>query len=157
MGAIEFDETELSNLEEIGKKLFADEHDPRSVAYQRILKRPPIRWLRVSLYIAAPIVISVLMGLIMGYCHAPKVLCGVGIGIFLLVYILVTLKKAVIGAVKIYQHFAPASLRNKCRFEPSCSEYMILSIEKYGLIKGLKKGCGRLKRCNIHHGGYDYP
>ena len=75
----------------------------------------------------------------------------------LTIYFVLTLKKAVICAVKIYQRFAPDSLRNKCRFEPSCSEYMILAVEKYGVIKGVIKGIDRLKRCNVDGGGFDYP
>src|SRR6266540_563290 len=35
-----------------------------------------------------------------------------------------------------------------CRFYPSCSHYAIISLEKYGLIQGVKLLFGRLKRCN---------
>ena len=45
----------------------------------------------------------------------------------------------------------------KCRFEPSCSQYMILSLQKYGLWKGLAKGIDRLKRCRAKDGGFDEP
>ena len=34
---------------------------------------------------------------------------------------------------------------------------MILSLEKYGLIRGLRKGVDRLRRCNVHGGGFDDP
>jgi putative component of membrane protein insertase Oxa1/YidC/SpoIIIJ protein YidD len=34
---------------------------------------------------------------------------------------------------------------------------MILALQKYGLWKGLRKGIDRLRRCNIHNGGFDYP
>ena len=45
-----------------------------------------------------------------------------------------------------------------CRFEPSCSRYMIGALRKYGLFKGLAKGIGRLCRCHPWHpGGYDPP
>ena len=74
-----------------------------------------------------------------------------------LIYVAVTAKRAVICGVRIYQRFAPDSVRNKCRFEPSCSDYMILAIEKYGLVKGLRRGIGRLKRCNVNGGGFDMP
>jgi len=40
-----------------------------------------------------------------------------------------------------------------CRFYPSCSEYCIKSIEKYGVVKGLLKGVGRILRCNPFNGG----
>ncbi len=43
-----------------------------------------------------------------------------------------------------------------CRFSPSCSDYAILSIEKYGIIKGGLKASWRIIRCNPwNKGGYD--
>ena len=35
-----------------------------------------------------------------------------------------------------------------CRMYPSCSEYMILSVEKFGVLRGIFKGIGRIFRCN---------
>lgn len=43
-----------------------------------------------------------------------------------------------------------------CRFHPTCSEYMIQSIEKKGVIKGALAGCWRILRCNPwNKGGND--
>jgi putative membrane protein insertion efficiency factor len=43
-----------------------------------------------------------------------------------------------------------------CRFSPTCSEYAIQSIEKYGLIKGGILSIWRVLRCNpFNKGGYD--
>jgi len=67
------------------------------------------------------------------------------------------MKKILILLVRLYQKTAPTRIRNSCRFEPSCSEYMILSLQKYGVRKGLTKGLDRLKRCKIPNGGMDYP
>jgi uncharacterized protein len=70
----------------------------------------------------------------------------------------------VIGLVRFYQKtlsfdhgilkiFAPYG---RCRFHPTCSEYAINAIEKYGLIKGAPKVCWRILRCNPwNKGGYD--
>lgn len=45
-----------------------------------------------------------------------------------------------------------------CRFEPSCSRYMIGALRKYGPIKGLLRGIARIGRCHPWHpGGYDPP
>jgi putative membrane protein insertion efficiency factor len=45
---------------------------------------------------------------------------------------------------------------NACRFTPSCSEYTIEALEKYGLIKGLEMGINRLGRCHPWGGsGFD--
>jgi putative membrane protein insertion efficiency factor len=45
-----------------------------------------------------------------------------------------------------------------CRFEPSCSAYMILAVEKHGAVKGFFKGVWRIIRCNpFSKGGEDVP
>ena len=141
----------------MGNDLFNDEQDPRSLNYVRILKRPQINWFKVVLYVLLPAM--VLAALIIGFRHlGVSTVVSVYLAIIvLLVYIMLTLKRAIICVVKIYQRYAPDSVRNKCRFEPSCSEYMILAIEKYGLFRGVRKGIRRLKRCNINGGGFDYP
>jgi len=43
-----------------------------------------------------------------------------------------------------------------CRFRPTCSNYAISAIEKYGIIKGGAKALWRVFRCNpFNHGGWD--
>ncbi len=46
-----------------------------------------------------------------------------------------------------------------CIFTPTCSEYAILAIKKYGFLKGSLKSVWRILRCNPFnkHGGYDPP
>ncbi len=157
MKEIIFTKEQLYNLDEIGKNLFNDEQDPRSSTYIRKLKRPPINWIKLILnmlilgFVLAALVVVLKY---FGFSTTISVLIAAAV---LMVYILIMLKRVIIGLIKIYQRYAPDSLRNKCRFEPSCSEYMILTIEKYGLIKGLRKGICRLKRCNIDGGGFDFP
>ena len=56
-----------------------------------------------------------------------------------------------------YQRLAPVRLRQTCRFEPSCSHYMLIAIERYGVYKGVAKGVRRLCRCHPPNGGIDYP
>jgi putative membrane protein insertion efficiency factor len=61
-------------------------------------------------------------------------------------------------AIRLYQYTLSPLLGNVCRFEPSCSRYMIASLQKYGLIKGFWRGTLRLLRCHPWHpGGYDPP
>ena len=68
------------------------------------------------------------------------------------------LKKAVIGCIKLYQHYAPEEIRRRCLFKPTCSEYAILAIQKYGLIIGLIKAYIRLfKKCRGNIYRIDYP
>ena len=46
----------------------------------------------------------------------------------------------------------------QCRFYPTCSEYAVLAIEKYGVFRGGLKAVKRLARCNpFCEGGIDYP
>lgn len=75
--------------------------------------------------------------------------------IVVLTYIL--LRRAAVGAVLMYKAFAPLSVRGECRFEPSCSTYMVMAINKYGLIIGILKGIHRIWRCHPPNGGVDYP
>jgi len=70
---------------------------------------------------------------------------------------IVCLKPLAIWMILMYQRFAPTKVRMACFFEPSCSEYMKLAIEKYGLIRGIIKGCDRLGRCHFPNHGKDYP
>lgn len=61
---------------------------------------------------------------------------------------ILALKPAIIGAVHLYQRYAPERVRRKCLCKPTCSEYAILAIEKYGVIRGVCKSCIRLlKKC----------
>ncbi len=58
--------------------------------------------------------------------------------------------------IKIYQKFISPLKSASCRFYPSCSEYMIQAIQKYGILKGSFLGIKRILKCNPYHpGGYD--
>ena len=75
-------------------------------------------------------------------------------------FLVLTLVKAKVflrNSILIYQKYAPEKLRLSCLYTPTCSEYMLLSIEKYGLLKGCKKGIRRLCRCHYPNGGEDIP
>ena len=66
-----------------------------------------------------------------------------------------------IAAVRVYQvTLGPilAAFGPVCRYEPSCSRYMIGALEKYGVVRGVAKGVARILRCHPWHpGGYDPP
>ena len=158
MKQVIFSEEQLKNLDDIGKELFNDEQDPRSSVYKRKLIRPKISLIKtLLLYILLPALAITAVLVLLNYIGLSETNIVIIVAAILLAYIFLTTKRMFICAIKLYQKYAPDSLRNKCRFEPSCSEYMILAIEKYGLIKGLQKGICRLKRCNIDGGGFDFP
>lgn len=157
MKTIRFDESQISNLKQIAQSLFEDETDPRSNSYKRIILRPKINWLILVGWLLIPIALILFLNFIFSIINL-SVYYKISIVIIVLsLYICLTAKSITIFAIKVYQRYAPYTVRLKCRFEPSCSEYMILSIQKYGLIKGIYLGIKRLKRCNIDGGGFDYP
>ncbi len=69
------------------------------------------------------------------------------------------MKKICIWLLKKYKKYISpifAFFGVHCKFYPSCSEYMIQAIEKYGCIKGVFIGIKRLLRCHpFAKGGYD--
>ena len=66
------------------------------------------------------------------------------------------IKKIFIFPVKLYKKFISPLLGNNCRFQPTCSEYMMQALETHGAAKGLALGTWRLLRCNPWaKGGYD--
>jgi putative membrane protein insertion efficiency factor len=67
------------------------------------------------------------------------------------------MKTIIVKLVRQYQKRVPRRVREACRFEPSCSCYLILAVEKYGALRGLGRGMGRLFRCHQPNGGNDYP
>jgi len=64
--------------------------------------------------------------------------------------------KLIIGFVKVYRSTIGALFVGHCRHYPSCSQYMIDSIKKYGPWRGSYKGIKRILRCHpFGSGGYD--
>lgn len=63
-----------------------------------------------------------------------------------------------LALLEAYRRFVPLDRRPACRFTPSCSTYMALSIRKYGLWNGGRRGLHRLRRCTAFvPGGEDQP
>jgi len=68
------------------------------------------------------------------------------------------LKDLVILLIKFYQKFISPLTPGNCRYYPSCSNYAVMAIEKYGVLKGSLKAFYRILRCNpFSKGGVDYP
>jgi len=63
-----------------------------------------------------------------------------------------------IAGVRLYQIFLSPVLGRQCRFLPTCSQYFILAVKKYGAVRGAYRGVLRICRCHpFHPGGYDPP
>ena len=68
------------------------------------------------------------------------------------------MSKLFIMLVRFYQKRISPLFGAKCRFYPTCSEYAILAVKKYGFIKGFFKAVFRILRCHpFSKGGIDYP
>ena len=66
------------------------------------------------------------------------------------------LAKACIGLVRFYQVFISPLKGPTCRFYPTCSQYALESLKKYGPFKGGYLAVRRILRCHpFHKGGYD--
>ncbi|MBI1181809.1 MAG: membrane protein insertion efficiency factor YidD [Alphaproteobacteria bacterium] len=62
----------------------------------------------------------------------------------------------VTGPVRLYQRHLSLAIGARCIYRPSCSQYMIDAVERYGLLRGVAKGLGRIARCRPQaSGGYD--
>lgn len=64
----------------------------------------------------------------------------------------------VIGLVRVYRVTLGPFFAGRCRFEPTCSAYMIEAVEKHGPWRGVVMGLKRIGRCHPWHpGGWDPP
>lgn len=60
------------------------------------------------------------------------------------------------GAIRVYQMSLSRALPPSCRFFPSCSQYTLEAVAKYGALKGAWLGARRILRCQpFSPGGYD--
>ena len=58
--------------------------------------------------------------------------------------------------IRWYQRFISPALPPSCRFTPSCSQYTLKAMERYGVVRGGWLGVKRIVRCHpFHPGGYD--
>lgn len=58
--------------------------------------------------------------------------------------------------IRAYQLAISPLLGNRCRFHPSCSEYSVDALRRYGVSRGLWLAMRRVGRCHPWHpGGYD--
>ncbi|MBP5615698.1 MAG: membrane protein insertion efficiency factor YidD [Alphaproteobacteria bacterium] len=66
------------------------------------------------------------------------------------------MRNFLIYLVRLYQKFISPFCHGCCRFQPTCSAYMIEALQKHGVIKGLWLGIRRILRCHPWGGhGHD--
>lgn len=67
------------------------------------------------------------------------------------------MKRIIIFFIKFYRlHISPFKGGNSCRFIPTCSQYALDAVNKYGAFKGSYLAIKRILKCHpFHKGGYD--
>ena len=66
------------------------------------------------------------------------------------------MKVILAGFLRFYKASISPLLPPACRFVPTCSEYTLEAVEKYGALRGGWMGARRLLKCHpFHPGGYD--
>lgn len=64
--------------------------------------------------------------------------------------------RILLALIRAYQYLVSPMLGPSCRFTPTCSEYAVEALKKYGVIKGGWLSVKRVGRCHPwHDGGYD--
>ncbi len=66
------------------------------------------------------------------------------------------MKRLLLGLIRLYRRYLSPLRPGKCRFIPTCSEYGLEAIEKYGAAKGSWLTFKRLLRCNPFYRGDPY-
>jgi uncharacterized protein len=66
------------------------------------------------------------------------------------------MKNVLIGLIRGYKVVISPYLPNACRFHPTCSQYAVEAIERFGVARGGSMAIKRILRCQpLHPGGYD--
>jgi len=66
------------------------------------------------------------------------------------------MKAAVLAALRFYKHHISPGLPAACRYTPTCSEYAMDAVERYGALRGGALAIKRVLSCNpLSRGGYD--
>jgi len=66
------------------------------------------------------------------------------------------MKHLLLALIRIYKYMISPFFGSRCRFFPSCSEYALEAVDKYGAFKGTCLGLKRIFRCHPWNtGGFD--
>lgn len=139
-------------------------NDPKvnaATAPELKLYRPKISYRKACLYIFAHFVLGELITIMWVWFengNLSELLGKIENKLLIVIPLLfgLTLRFSLIWFVRVYQHYAKSETRLRCCMTPSCSEYAILALKKYGAIWGGIKTWKRLLRCHPP-GGIDYP
>lgn len=119
------------------------------------INRPIILWAEIFKGLFLPVFLFFLI--LFCYIAWHQIFKMVYFIILLFILVVIFFKPFILLSIRLYQKYAPDRIRKSCRFTPTCSDYMILAIKKYGILKGLIKGIKRLSLCHYPNGGNDNP
>lgn len=67
------------------------------------------------------------------------------------------LRGFLVAPIRLYQRTISPALPARCKYHPSCSEYAVQAVRRYGVLRGAVLAGWRLLRCNPwSHGGVDF-
>jgi uncharacterized protein len=67
------------------------------------------------------------------------------------------LRTVLLAPVRLYQRAISPTLPARCKYHPTCSQYAVDAVRRYGVLRGAVLAAWRLLRCNpCSHGGVDY-
>jgi len=153
----------------------------QDIAYQyvclRELERPKTNYFKFSVKIFSLLLVGFLLSHLLhssienysAFMFLPEVLISFYyfdpfgfkicfIFIFEFIILILFSRLIIIEIIRLYQRYADQEIRRRCLFKPTCSEYTIMSLNKYGVIFGLYLSYNRIfKKCcgNVYR--IDYP
>ncbi len=131
-------------LESVGKVL----EEPKKLREVKV-------WQLIAFFILPILLLPIT---VIGCVHSQNV--GEGSTWLLVLFIVISyalLRLLVMGCIYMYKAFAPMRVRNRCRYTPSCSQYTLISVGRYGIIIGSVLGIIRIRSCKPPNGGEDPP
>ena len=67
------------------------------------------------------------------------------------------MKRLLLALIRFYRRHISPHTKPSCRFIPTCSEYALIAIERYGALKGGWLALKRILRCHpFHFGEHDF-
>jgi putative membrane protein insertion efficiency factor len=66
-------------------------------------------------------------------------------------------RSILVAPIRLYQRTISPALPSRCKYHPSCSQYAVDAVRRYGVLRGIVLAGWRLLRCNPwSHGGVDF-
>jgi putative membrane protein insertion efficiency factor len=67
------------------------------------------------------------------------------------------LRTVAVAPLRVYQRWISPGLPRRCKYHPTCAEYAVQAVRRYGILRGAVLAAWRLLRCNPwSHGGVDF-